>query len=690
MKPIIYITLILLPILNLSANTSSLNIDSLKKELIKNEDNDTTRLQLLYIIGNEDRLFRDGYWDTLVQDCEKVLISFKNLKIQTATEKVLAASLLNRGLLFKFEGNFPKALNCYYKSLKIAKKIKDESTQAYCYNNIGRVYIDLGEKDLALDYYELSLELKLKLNDQTGIAESYNNIGVVYEQKGMTESAIKYYEKCLNIHEKNGNKEGEAYIYNNLGKIYQKSDPKLALSYFLRCLDIRKELGDKKGIAHIYYNLGAYYVEMGVLNTGLEYYKEGLNISQELGYPYLIEKHALGLSNIYTTKKQFQKSLEMYKLYIQMRDSLTNENTQKSTAQQQAKYEYEKQKAVDNAEHEKQLAVEQAAKSKQKVITYATGVGLGLTGIFLIFVMNRLKVTRKQKLIIETQKEEVEKAHSELEEKNKEITDSIQYAKRIQSAILPPLKMVKEYLGESFILYKPKDIVAGDFYWLESFSSVSSKGGETPFPSERAGDGVILFAAADCTGHGVPGAMISVVCNNALDRSVREYGLTNPGEILNKTREIVIAEFEKSEDEVKDGMDIALCSLSTFNSSSGAYRELKYAGANNPLWIIRNNEIIETKADKQPIGKFEELLPYTTHTFELQKDDSIYIFSDGFVDQFGGEKGKKFKAQAFRELLLSIQDKTMEEQQISITKAFENWKGSLEQLDDVCVIGVRV
>jgi serine phosphatase RsbU (regulator of sigma subunit) len=242
--------------------------------------------------------------------------------------------------------------------------------------------------------------------------------------------------------------------------------------------------------------------------------------------------------------------------------------------------------------------------------------------------------------------------------------DSINYAKRIQSAILPPTKLVKEYLPESFILFKPKDIVAGDFYWMEHKEDK------------------VLFAACDCTGHGVPGAMVSVVCNNGLNRSVREYGLTDPAEILDKTREIVISEFEKSEDEVKDGMDIALCSLEG--------NTLKYAGAHNPLWIIRNGEIIETKANKQPIGKFDKQLPYTSHTFELEKGDSIYIFSDGYVDQFGGEKGKKFKPKTFRNLLLSIQDKTMEEQRFLIDKAFEEWRDNLEQVDDVCVIGVRI
>jgi serine phosphatase RsbU (regulator of sigma subunit) len=291
-----------------------------------------------------------------------------------------------------------------------------------------------------------------------------------------------------------------------------------------------------------------------------------------------------------------------------------------------------------------------------------------------------------------------------VEEKNKEITDSIQYAKRIQNAILPPAKLVKEYLQESFILYKPKDIVAGDFYWMESPSPTLPKGKGVSPPSGESEGAIILFAAADCTGHGVPGAMVSVVCNNGLNRSVREYGLTDPGEILNKTREIVIAEFEKSEDEVKDGMDIALCSLQG--------NTLKYAGANNPLWIIRprhsaldaesqneetigqasndDYELLETKANKQPIGKFDELLPYTTHTFELQKGDSIYIFSDGYVDQFGGKKGKKFKAAAFRTLLLSIQNKTMDKQQQIINTTFEDWKGNLEQIDDVCIIGVRI
>ena len=234
--------------------------------------------------------------------------------------------------------------------------------------------------------------------------------------------------------------------------------------------------------------------------------------------------------------------------------------------------------------------------------------------------------------------------------KHSEISKSIEYAKRIQNVFLPNIIVFKEKLKKSFILYKPKDTIAGDFYWLESKNNK------------------ILFGVADCTGHGVPGAMVSITCSGGLNRSVREYNLTDPCKILDKTREIVIEHFEKSEEDIKDGMDIALCSLEG--------KTLTYAGAYNPLWIIRKGatEIEEIKGDRQPIGKFYNSKPYTSHTIELNSGDNIYIFSDGYVDQFGGGKGKKFKVKSFRKLLLSMQDRTMEEQEIILNNTFEEWK----------------
>jgi serine phosphatase RsbU (regulator of sigma subunit) len=731
MRLFIYITLLLISFNGVAQNFSAEDqhqIDSLN-QVIANSNSPDTSLSGAYVALSE--ILYVSNIDTIIPLCEKAkIIAEKALKGNPSAQtkksllKNLAAALNNIGYVYNSHGDIAKALAYYHKSLKIREEIGDKEGIANSLNNIGMIYDNQGDIPKALEYYHKSLKIQEEIGEKIGIARSLNNIGViyynqedipkaltyyhkaltireeigkkigiarslnnigmVYKFQGDLPKALEYFHKSLNIQEEIDNKQGIATNLNNIGIIYsnQRDIPK-ALAYFHKSLKIREEIGYKKGIASSLNNIGSIELEKGS-DSGIakakQYSLKALEIAQELGYPDLISLASSNLSKVYEKQGKGMKALEMHKLYVQMRDSINNEVTQKASIQQGAKYAFEKVQAVKDAEHEKQLAIEKEAKAKQQVITAATGGGLGLVAIFLLFVMNRLKVTRKQKAVIEQQKEVVEEAHQE-------IKDSITYAKRIQSAILPAAKVVKEYLKESFILYKPKDVVAGDFYWMESVSSSRHSGldPESPNKDEIAGhasNDVVLFAAADCTGHGVPGAMVSVVCNNALNRSVREYGLTDPGQILDKTREIVVAEFEKSEEEVKDGMDIAICSLEG--------NKLQYAGAHNPLWIIRNSEIIETKANKQPIGQFDHPEPYTTHSFDLHKGDAIYIFSDGYVDQFGGEKGKKFKSRAFRELLLSIQSKPMETQKTIIDETFNSWRGNLEQIDDVCVIGVRV
>jgi serine phosphatase RsbU (regulator of sigma subunit) len=275
------------------------------------------------------------------------------------------------------------------------------------------------------------------------------------------------------------------------------------------------------------------------------------------------------------------------------------------------------------------------------------------------------EIIAKQKIEVETQKHIVE-------EKNKEITDSINYAKRIQEAILPGDSEFKLSLPQSFILYKPKDIVAGDFYWLEKVNDL------------------IIFAVADCTGHGVPGAMVSVVCHNALNRAVNEFKLTDPGKILDKTRQLVVETFEndsaqnKTVGTIRDGMDISLCVL---NESTN---ELIFSGANNSLFLIREKELIETLADKQPIGKYADEKPFTSNKINLQKGDILYLYTDGYADQFGGSNGKKFKYKQLKELLIKNANLPLAQQASILDQAFESWKGNLEQVDDVCMMGVLI
>ncbi|MBL7899682.1 MAG: SpoIIE family protein phosphatase, partial [Crocinitomicaceae bacterium] len=304
---------------------------------------------------------------------------------------------------------------------------------------------------------------------------------------------------------------------------------------------------------------------------------------------------------------------------------------------------------------------------------YFLFAGIAVCVIVGLLLLRGFLQKKKDHEIIAQQKKEVEHQKHIVEEKNKEITDSINYAKRIQEAILPGESLLKKVLPENFVYYKPKDIVAGDFYWLE----------------EK--DNLILFAVADCTGHGVPGAMVSVVCHNALNRSVNEFNLTDPGKILDKTRELVIETFEnetiseiKNNQTIRDGMDISLCVLDK------SKKLLHFSGANNHLYLVRNNQLSELTADKQPVGKYAEEKPFKTTSLPIETNDILYLYTDGYADQFGGPEGKKFKYKQFKELLIRNHKQTLLEQLQIISSTFETWRGSLEQIDDVCVMGVQL
>jgi serine phosphatase RsbU (regulator of sigma subunit) len=299
------------------------------------------------------------------------------------------------------------------------------------------------------------------------------------------------------------------------------------------------------------------------------------------------------------------------------------------------------------------------------------------TFLFIFLVVNFFKIqnTKQEKLLeaknknLEVQKQLVINKSELIEGKQKEILDSITYAKRIQQAILPSDKTVEQLLPESFIFYQPKDIVSGDFYWTSQW------GDQT------------MFAAVDCTGHGVPGAFMSIVGQNILNQAVNEHGLTKPSLVLNALNKNVSRTLsDNGEDQIKDGMDIALCSFNKKNM------QLQFAGAFNPLWILRGEEIIEIKGSKFPIGSFLEntIQNYQNHEIQMIKGDIIYIFTDGYADQFGGPKGKKFKYKNIKKLLLDNKHETMKRQKEILSQTLDAWKGELEQIDDILIIGVKI
>lgn len=617
---------------------------------------------LMFVLGAT--INNQGYYYSTKGNPKEALKSYEqslSIQLKLNDKEGAATSLNNIGAIYNRQGDIPQALKTYHKSLDIYKSIAQKNGIAQTLNNIGHIYKDQKELDLALEYFHRSLKIFKEVDNKRGTSTLYNSIGHIYFLKNNYDKALNYYLQALEIRKESNDQKGVAGTYSNIGVIYEnQKDFKKAKEYFNEGLKVYLPLNYKVGLAIVYNNLGRVSMLEGNLKKAKEYSLKSLSISKELGSPTNIKSTAEILSKIYQKEGDGIKALEMYQLYISMRDSLFNEETKLAAATEQARFEYEKLKAIDDAEYDKIIALKNKEKEKQEVISYAIAIGLILVICFLLFVFNRLKITRKQKRVIEHQ--------------NNEIVDSITYAKRIQDAILPTDKYFKECLPDSFVIYEPKDIVAGDFYWVHQHEDL------------------ILFAAADCTGHGVPGAMVSVVCHNALDMVLREFKLTQPAEILDKTRELVSAQLNKSINQssdiknIRDGMDIALCCL---NKKTNI---LDFSGAFNPLWIYKNpsKTIKEIKATRQSIGRVDSPKPFVNHSIALEKDDTIYIFSDGYADQFGGKDGKKLMKKRFKELIINIQEKPMNEQAETILQYFKNWKGNMEQIDDVCVIGIKI
>lgn len=573
-----------------------------------------------------------------------------------------ATVLNNIGIIYDYKGDYAKSLRYYYKALGIQESINDQYGIAYTCSNIGLIYSNQGDYDKAIRFHKRSLAIRKKIKSLSGISASYNNMGIVYMYQKNYQLALKNYLESVKMDKALGDETGLGDSYSNIGITYMDlKNYKQAEHYFMLSIVIRQKMNDQLGIANSYNNLGTLYEKTGDLQKAKLSLNRSIAIGKEIGSKEMIK---YGYQILFVVEERLgnvAESYRCYKQFISYRESLVNEEMTRQQTKSEMQYQFDKKEAKKELERQQKELSDKKSREQVQFILWSVIVLAIIILFFSISLFKRWKIVKAQKVVIEEKNRLVEL-------KNREILDSISYAKRIQSAILPPEKLVKEFLINSFILYKPKDIVAGDFYWMEA-----------------QGD-TIIFAAADCTGHGVPGALISVVCHNALNRSVREFGLIEPGTILDKTREIIIEEFAKSEDDVNDGMDISLCSLNIETL------ELKWSGANNPLWIVRksSNEVEEWKANKQPIGKYSKYESFQTHHLQLRKGDAIYLFTDGFADQFGGIDSKKYKSKNMKELILRVKDASMEEQKRLFDQVFEDWKGDLEQVDDVCVLGIMV
>ena len=504
-----------------------------------------------------------------------------------------------------------------------------------------------------------------------------NNIGTVYNAQLNYDKALEYYMKAGELFKSTNYKKGESSALNNIGYIYwNKKDFKKALEYYNQALTIQQEIDDKASEANSLNNIANVLVETKKINEAQGYAAKSFKLANEVGHIKYIENAANTLKDVYLKQGDFKEAFKMYEVEMKMQDSVLNEENKKASIKSQIRYEYEKKAAADsvkNAEVQKvtkaQFALQEATLKQEKFQRYSLIAGLILVLAGLLFAINRFRITQKQKKIIEEQKIIVDNAFERLNEKNTEIMDSINYAERIQRSFLATKQLLDEYLKDYFVLFQPKDVVSGDFYWATELKN-----------------GRFLLATADSTGHGVPGAIMSILNISSLEKAI-ERNLTEPAEILNDTRNTIIDRLKKdgSAEGGKDGMDCSLISFDFIN------KNFIYAAANNPVWIVRDHAILELRPDKMPLGKHDkDLIPFTQHTINTQTGDVIYTLTDGLPDQFGGPEGKKFMYKQLKELLINIAHLPMNEQQVLLKSSLNNWKGDLEQVDDVCIIGIRI
>jgi tetratricopeptide (TPR) repeat protein len=588
----------------------------------------------------------------------------EGLAIQLEIKDTLGSggTYVNMGNVYLYQSDFPHALESYQQAEKAFEQLNDLGGIATAVTNLGAIYSYLKLNDEAIRNYEKGAGLFFRLNKKSGAATSLCGVGLVYSNKEDFQKAIQYYSRALAIQEELKDNKGIEYSCIYIGDALmslKKFDE--SRKYLMRALELGESLGDQHGLISTLSHLGNISVEAGEYKEAEEYLNRSFKMAIATDSKEELQSIYKYMSELYKRTSRPVPALEYYQKYIHLRDSTRNEERSTELTRNQMQFEFDKEKAVSKIEQDKISSEKEAELRQQKMIRNSFIAGSVLLLILAFVIFQALRAKNRSNI-------EISKQKAIIEEKNKDITDSINYAKRIQDAILPAMESREKFFPSSFIILRPRDIVSGDFYWF------CEKNGEK------------LIAAADCTGHGVPGAFMSMIGNAFLTEVVNERGITEPGKVLSDLRHLVIGALKQTgaQGEQRDGMDISLLRFSADNKAD-------WAGANNPLWIIRKGKFIEYKPDKRPIGFFTgKGLPFSNHRIELEKGDSLYIFTDGYADQFGGPAGKKFKYAQLKELLLSIQDKSMQEQEKILLKKFLDWKGKLEQVDDVCIIGIRI
>jgi serine phosphatase RsbU (regulator of sigma subunit) len=658
---IIQLFLFILLIVGEAAFSQQTKFDSLKRLISKTTNQEKKAILLIDIAKS----IYNSIPDSSIGYCEQAeSISKKNnLEVQ------LAYSLHCECRYILLKGDVKTTINKLNQAIILFEKNNEQNGLAKCYSLKSIALSHIDKNNEGLDYLIKAKNIYTILNDTMGLATVLQNLSNQYSDVGNYKEAIKSLEAIKNINLKKSDL--DFYTEINYGSIYFKQKQiNDAIIHYKKASEIAHEYkmldSEITGLTHI----AECYLELENYSESQIYFQNALALAVE-NHLLVEEKDALlGILKLCEKEKNFTASFFTLKRIKKIEDSLFNIEKIKSINDIEHKLEItEKEKIIVKQD----LSIE---KEKANTLVLIGGLVLVVLAFAFLFIYNQ----RTKKLVtqIEIQKKEVELQKEIIEIKNKDVMDSIHYAKYIQGSMLPSSKTMDSLFPNNFVLYRPKDIVAGDFYWTETIN------------------GNAALAVCDCTGHGVPGAMVSIVACNALNRAVKEFKLTNPAHIFDKVNELMQETFSQSDYDVNDGMDGALCVFDYPNM------KLHIAAANNPIYIITPPSIktefwdepwqfSQISPDKRPIGRFnDEVSPFELKSISVQKGEMIYLLSDGFADQFGGPKGKKFKYKQLQELLLSLADKPTSVQKEQLNKSLLSWKGPLDQVDDILIIGIRI
>ncbi len=682
LKTILFLFLFFNVIVN-SATSQNTLIDSLKKEVISMKD-DTSKVILLAQLS---KLYRYSNSDSSIYYASEGLAISKEVN----NIKCEALCLYNLAVCYWVQENYSFSMAYCLKALHIQEKLNDKTGLSQSYNVMGILYSDQHFDSLALEYYNRGLSLSIETKDSSVTCRILGNLGELYESQNKLDLALNYYKKALDISTLKNDKTNISTNLDYLGNIYlKKGDYRKAIEFYEKAIELAIKMKDNQNISNTAISLSNIYHKIGQASNCFYYADYALKSAQKINYLSNIQKSAIILYNFYSEKKNYKGALDYYIIAVKANDSLTSSANEKEFRKTQQKYELDKkQKEILILSKDKKIAEKEAR--NQLLFTVFLLIGVGLLTIFSFFVFRNYRTERKAKLLLASQKAEITEKNEELNSLNEEVTlqrdilakqrknttDSIKYARRIQNAILPSPDINKKFFTDSFIYNRPKDIVGGDFYWFHTETQINN----------GVQQEITYFAVADCTGHGIPGAFMSILCFNIIEMAMEENPKAGTDVLLTAISNMIDKKLRQQNDDtqIHDGIDIAICS---FNKST---YQLEYSGIRNPIVIIRNQEIMEYKPDKKSLANApNKTILYSKQTIELEKGDTLFLFSDGFADQFNAENQKKFSMKKFKDLLQHIANLPNKQQHDSLQKVFEQWKGNTEQIDDVMVVGVRV